>query len=471
MKRVKRSLLAALLVLVTGMAAATAYSAAARDREYRRLLASGDAALAAGRLTLAIEAFSGALTLKPTSMAGHLKRAAAYQQQGDVSAALRDLQTAHALDRAAPRPLEQLGDLNYALGRYRRAAGHYAACIELDDRSPDVLYKLGLAFYGGGDVAAAVTALRRSVALNERFAAAYYVLGVALRAEGKTGEAGEALRRAVTLAPQLAAAREALASLHRLLGETREALEQHEALAALEPDRPARLLSVALAQSDSGRTDLAVRLLGRVARRFPELPAVYATLGEVWLRAAERGADHAALSKAVEALRTAVVRGASGGRELGLYGRAMLLSGNSAEALRALREAALSRPVAPDTFIWLAQAAERAGRTREARDALLRHAALASGGPPAPVLAARIGDLSARLREPGMAARWLTRAAESPDADPSLLFRLAEAERDAGDTEAARRTVVRGLTRAPEDARLKRLQEALDVPVPKRPQQ
>ena len=95
-------------------------------------------------------------------------------------------------------------------------------------------------------------------------------------------------------------------------------------------------------------TDLAVATLGRAAERFPDNVDVYATLGEVWLRIAVDTGDGVALRKALEALRTAVVRGGSG-RELALYGRA-LLAGDTAAALRSLREAATKLPVAPATL-------------------------------------------------------------------------------------------------------------------------
>ena len=44
--RMKRRLAAAFVVLVAGAAAAVAYTDAVRDREYRRLVAAGETALA-----------------------------------------------------------------------------------------------------------------------------------------------------------------------------------------------------------------------------------------------------------------------------------------------------------------------------------------------------------------------------------------------------------------------------------------
>ena len=87
----KRRLVAACLVLAAGAGAAVASTAAARDREYQRLIAAGEAALAARQTSTAIEAFSGAIALKSDSMLAHLKRGDTYRRRGDFTAALRDL--------------------------------------------------------------------------------------------------------------------------------------------------------------------------------------------------------------------------------------------------------------------------------------------------------------------------------------------------------------------------------------------
>src|SRR5579864_6331918 len=105
------------LALAIGISAAAAglvlaWNTVRQDREFQRLMASGDAAIAADQTVRAIEAFSEALGLKPDSMIAHLKRGDAYQRRGEVNAALRDLRRAAALDPSATRPRELLGDAN-----------------------------------------------------------------------------------------------------------------------------------------------------------------------------------------------------------------------------------------------------------------------------------------------------------------------------------------------------------------------
>ena len=90
-------------------------------RDFRRLLAVGDAAVAHDQLSVAIEAYSGAIALRKDSMLGWLKRGDTYRRRGEYSPALRDLQQAAALDPTAPRPIETLGDVYDATGQHARA--------------------------------------------------------------------------------------------------------------------------------------------------------------------------------------------------------------------------------------------------------------------------------------------------------------------------------------------------------------
>lgn len=455
----KRRLAAALVVVALGVAAAAGYAAAARDREYRRLVEAGDAAVVTGQIGLAIEAYSGAIAFKPGSMLAHLKRGEAYRRHGDLRAAQRDLRTAADLDPSATRPLEQLGDVTLAQGRPDLAAERYAAYVQLDDRSAHVQYKLGLARFQAGQTAQALAPLRRALALDNRLAEAHYLLGLCLAASDEIAPARRALERAIALDPALMPAREALAAIHQRAGRHADATEQLEALAALDRTQPARLIALGLEHADARRTDLAVATLGRAAERFPDHLQVYAALGEVWLRTASDTGDRVALGKALEALRTAVVRGGSS-RELALYGKALLAAGQPEAALTSLKEAATKLPVQPSALLDLAAAAEQTGDRRTARDALRRHVTLLAGATSTRDLARRIGDLSAAMGEPAEAVRWWQRAAEGTT-DVALLVRLAETEASLGQPDAARRTVARAQAIAPADPRVTRLASTL----------
>ena len=105
----------------------------------------------------------------------HLRRADAYRRRGELEAATRDLRQASQLDPSAVRPLDDLGDVLLARGRFRRAADVYEARLRIDDRSSDALYKLGLARYNAGDARAALVALTRGRAAGAETAQADYL--------------------------------------------------------------------------------------------------------------------------------------------------------------------------------------------------------------------------------------------------------------------------------------------------------
>lgn len=342
-----------------------------QDREFRSLIAEGDRAAAAGQSGEAIEAFSGAIGLRPDSMLAHLKRGDTYRRRGDLAAALRDLTRATALDDTAPQPLERLGDVYVALGRHERAVDTYRRYLALDDRAPAVLYKLGLATYRAGSPGEAEEPVRRALGLDPTLVEAHYALAMIQRAGDRQTEAMASLANALELDATFAPAREELADLLADVGRRRDGIEQLEALAALEPSRPERLVSVGLAYSRLQRHENAILVLNRAAERHPDSTLVHVALGEAWLAMAESGTgiDTVAVERALTALAPAARQPAATGHTLALYGRALLMSGNAAAAEPILQQAVTRLPVTPAAFRYLADAATRLGHAEIAQAA------------------------------------------------------------------------------------------------------
>ena len=440
------------VLLAAAMAGVFLYTGVTRDTEYRRLVAAGDDALGQDQIFLAIEAFSGAIALKSDSMPAYLKRGETYHQRGDLAAALRDLTRASALDPAATRPLERLGDVSLELGRYEEAAGHYAAYAALDDRAPRVLYKLALAHHRAGRTARVVPLLRQVVELAPEMPEAHYLLGIGLWDRDRLNEATVALTQAVTLSPGFTTAREALTSVFAAAGRLDEHVEQLEALAALETDRPERDVSLGLAYARVGRTDMAVLALGRAAEEHPEQPSVYTALGRVWLDIARTTDDHIALSKSLGALQSIPMATASG-EALTLLARALTLTGEFENAVAALELATTRFPLDPSAFAELADLAEHEGDTARARQLLIAHNALTANAPVGQRVAGltRVADPSLELGDPATAFIHLgqARALEEPSA--RLLVRLADAAWRTDDRTAARSVVADGLAQYPKD--------------------
>lgn len=454
MDLVKR-VLAGILLLAFSAAAVYGYTLSERERMYRQLIADGDAALAHDSTPAAIEAYSAAITWKPDSMLGYLRRGQMYRRRGELAAAIRDLRRASDIDPSATRPLEELGDAFLAdtPHRYMSAAERYEAYVRLDNRAPRVLYKLAYARYNDRRVPAAIEALQASLALDDKSAEAYYLLGLCQRDAQHPDLARRALERSIELQPTLLHAREELADLYGAMGRTESRLQQLEALSALDP-RSTREITLGLAFARAGQLERAVLTLGRAAERYPDQPYAYVALGRVWLEIAQARHDRVALNKALEALEGAVGRD-DGSEALTLFGHALLLTSDAESAERMLQNATRRLPVDPLAYFYLADAAERQTHYGVARQALLDYATLRGDEPDArkrAAEAARLGELSLRDNDPAAAAGFFLKAAEDTPSDAGLLARAADAQLRAGDRDTARGTVARALEKDPYNA-------------------
>jgi len=463
---VKRVLVAFLAVAICA-AGVYGYAAARRERTFRQLIERGDAALAKDDTFTAIESFSGAIALKDGSMLGYLKRGEAYRRRQQLDstgrdgrqvlkldpaadAAMRDLLRAVELDPLAPRPLELLGDVNYSLLRYDRAAERYQTYVELDDRSPRVLYKLGLAHYRARRPGAAIAALQKAIALDDRFAEAYYLLGLSFRDTQRRDKSLRALETSVRLAPAMVHAREELADLYGRVGRVRDRLAQLEALVWIDPG-PSRQVALGLAYARAGQFDRAVTTLGDTAERYPDDAYTYVALGRVWLEKAQPEQDRVDLSKALGALQEAVGNDDSS-EALTLFGRALLLSQNVEAAETVLQQATDKLPVDPQAFYYLADAAERRGHADTARRALIDYRALEGEDSDVrrrAAFAVRLADLSMQAGDPVRAVASYMRALDATSADAPLLVRVADAQLRSGATDDARATLTKALEKDP----------------------
>jgi len=454
MDGVKRVLAGVILLVLTG-AAVYGYTVSERERNYRRKVADGDAALAHDNTAAAVEDFSGAITLKPESMLGYLKRGQTYRRRGELVAAIRDLRRASEIDPTSTRAHEEVADAMLAdtPHRYSSAAEHYEAYVRLDNRAPRVLYKLAFARYNDGHVSEAIDALHASLALDARSAEAYYLLGLCERDAQHAEAAWESFAKSIELQPALLHAREELADLDVTLGRTDDRLAQLAALSALDPRAP-REVALGLAYATAGQPERAVLTLSHAAERYPNDTDAYVALGRVWLEMAQTRHDRVALNKALEALTHAAGNDDSS-EALMLFGRALLLGGDPDRAERTLQDAIRAQPVDPLAFYYLADAAERQGHYGAARDALLDYAALRGDQADARKRsgeATRIGDLSLRAGDPASAAAYFLKAAEAAPGDAGLLARAADAQLRAGDPDTARGTVARALEKDPHNA-------------------
>jgi tetratricopeptide (TPR) repeat protein len=458
---VKRALVLTALVAIAAVGGALAYRSAARDRSYRLLIASGEAALASGETLAAVEDFSGAIAIRPDAMLARLRRGETYLRRGDLDVAARDFRTAASLDPTATRPLESLADVLYAQERFRRAAETYEERLTLDDRSAPIRYKLALARYRDGAVEAALAETRRAIALDEQLADAYYLAALCLRDRGQPVEAVAAFKQAIERSPALLPAREELADIFGADGRVAEQIEQLQALAALDSNRAERQIAIGLAQAHAGNTDLAVATLSATLDRAPDQSPVNAALGRIWLQLAEDGHGQAALGKALEALERAASALSATSETKALYGRALARAGQLEAAEQVFEQAAERYQVDPSALEQLSSVAEQLGHTDVARNALMEYVSLRPADRNAAADAARIGMLSLALHDAAGALPWLQRALAGTPQDVGVLSALADAQLQTGDTAAARLTLNRAIAIDPSSRQVLALERKL----------
>jgi tetratricopeptide (TPR) repeat protein len=431
------------------------------DRQYRDLLAAGDEHLASGDTGTAIEAFSGALALRPSSMVAHLRRGEAYRADRRDDEAVRDLLDAARLAPDSTAPALSLGDLYDAERDWPRAANWYGqAASKL--QTPALLYRLALARYQSGAAAAAIDPLERIVARDDTAGEAYYLLGLAYRDTRRPEEAVKALERAVRIAPSLLPAREELADLYRTQGRAVDEMAQLQALAVLD-EHPARTVAIAMAETRTGQLDASLATLSEVARADPADPAVALAVSRVFLTRAERTLDRPSAIRALAVLSSAPADGLATSERMALLGRAQYLAGDWSRAERTLTDAVRTAPVDIEAFGFLADAAERLGHDVDARDALANLDTLQGDTASASARASRarrMGTISLRLGDAASAARSFAQATDLGLADASTLAWLAQARWQAGDRSGARAALTRAAAadgHNPDVARVARL--------------
>ena len=369
----------------------------------------------------ALEAYSGAIALRPDSMVAHLKRGMTYRDRGELDAALKDLRRASELDPTATLALDCWATPTCASERFDRAAERYEAYVALDDRSPRVWYKLGLASLSRRSAGQAREPLQRAVALDKI-----------------AGRGSPAAR------PLAARSRDSPGALAPRSKRPRS-WRRHS------PHHARRSPAVYAASGDTSRGDRSARSAGRprsnaagpLRRAWPRAracapprrrrahaeprgravsrrDAVYAALGRVWL---ERGGSRRRRRRAQEGRRGAVHRGGHvdvTSDTLTDLGRALLASGDSRRrrtraATGDLTAARRSRRVSR------ARRNRRAARpSQDARDALIRYATLVGDAQPVAAVATQIAGYSIRLGDRELALRWIDRAIDESGTTPAL---------------------------------------------------
>ena len=170
-----------------------------------------------------------------------------------------------------------------------------------------------------------------------------------------------------------------------------------------------------------------------------------------------------ALRKAVEALESGTSRASATNETLSLYGRALFLKGDLDNAERVLQRATMRLPVDPLAFRHLSLTAERLGHLAIGRDALIQYAGLMDDPETRQSAAMHIAELSLRMNDAELAAKWAQRASDGENQNANALGLLADAQWRLGQRDIARTTLEHALRQDPANRALLRLRQRLGI--------
>jgi len=189
-----------------------------------------------------------------------------------------------------------LGLMAHAYGHQDMAIAHLrAACA-----SPlaQAMYHSNLAEMcrQKGWLADAESAARRAVALDPQLAAGWSNLGIILQEAGQLAASLECLQRVAVLLPDRPEAHNNLGNTCLLLGDNAQALLHYDRALALNPDHAQTLGNQALALSNQGRHDEALRAIRRAIDIDPLTPLAQQNLARIEQAGVVKNAAAAPLS-------------------------------------------------------------------------------------------------------------------------------------------------------------------------------
>lgn len=407
------------------------------------------------RRTESREHFARAVELDPDFALAHLYLAQTAATPSDLFPALR-------------RGVELAGRVSAAEAHVIRAfeAGvnsqpegqreHLEALVKLFPDEERVHFWLGAFHYGRQEWPEAIAAYEAAIRINPEFAPAYNQLGYALRNLGRMDEASRAFCTYMKLVPDEPNPYDSHAELLLLMGRYRDAIEEYKRALAINP-------SFAPSYVGIGNAHLMLGDLPAARKAFATLRYLATDEGQrrqanVWLASASlhEGNPSEAIALIRENIEAARSRGdlLAVARDLNLTATVLLETGQVAEALATFEESLRVMESAVATR-EVKEAARRTAVYQRTRVALARHDTTS-----ATTLTTEYCRLAEGTQIPfelrgchelrglvalatGDPTSAIARLGEANPQDPRVLFELALAYREAGQTDAARETLSR----------------------------
>jgi tetratricopeptide (TPR) repeat protein len=225
-----------------------------------------------------------ALTImsEPRSAFGHALKAQAFYDCGRLTDALRESQTAAALEPSNAQYLLVAGRL-LQLNNEASANLYFERAIAADSKWPEPYYNLAVSFYLQQNYPAAIARLDQAIRLNPQCARCLFLRGLSYFNRGESVPAKSDLERAVVLEPKSARFRTHLSVVFFQSGQLAAAESGFRMAISLDPNYglPHYELGKLLARMPS-RLDEATRELEEAHRLDPNLAQALYQLGLIY---------------------------------------------------------------------------------------------------------------------------------------------------------------------------------------------
>ena len=243
----------------------------------------------AGRLEEARDQYRAAASAEP-SLAAHLNLGIVLEALGDPLAAVREFESALALEPGDPFASYNLGRLVYTQGALERAESLLRAALRSREAFPEALVVLASVLEARGDLAQAASTLQRALALRPGYAGALRNLGMLLCRLERWEEAAPVLRQALEADGADADALYWLGNALVRGGKLEEALAAYEGAVAQRPAFAEAWCNLGNLLCNRGSLEKAGRCLQKALELRPDYADAHVGLGNV-LGASQRPED------------------------------------------------------------------------------------------------------------------------------------------------------------------------------------
>jgi tetratricopeptide (TPR) repeat protein len=325
-----------------------------RYRFGKLLLAGGEAKLAAGQMSIALEAYPWHVPLL-------VDLAHAEMESGHKEEAIALLEKALAINPDdAPVHAELVSPL-FAQGRTDEAAAHFRRAVEIDPGDYDAYINMGIALGSRGDIEGAMAHFRKALEINPENPVPYHDLGTALASQGRIDEAITSFRKAVDLDPNYEAAHVSLGIALTSREEIVEAIGHFQKALEINPRNAIAYNDLGIALASQGRVGEAVRCFRSAVDIDPDYVAALINLGRIL-------GGQGRLDEAIAQVQRAVALDPANAAAPYNLGQLLAARGRIEEAVAACKEALRIRPEFEDARREL-EALSRVDRSANRRPA------------------------------------------------------------------------------------------------------